>query len=418
MNPANTIMADQLGAQISAEATLISAVMRNRSILVSLGQVVSDQFIDPVHKLAWATLINDPLITEVMGLRIMVPSMTDQHANRIELARFAEPIIIRARDYVVNGHRRRSVRALLQRSLEEIDKHDQPIDTILGQLTRDSNQLTASSSRSRSAADVAKSLFEKGNTPPIPTGIPPLDYVLHGGLYRSSLTAGFARFKHGKTLLSATISRNLEARAIPTLGITLERRAGDLERFNMARALGIDAQDLDLENPQFQAAYDEYLDTTNRSLHYLHAPGITADALRAEIIADKYARDTQVAIIDYWQLINFVGNGREGREERMAISAQMLAELAVQLDMAFLIFGQLNDEGKPKYAEAILGSCGIGFRFTRMTELNPNAPDQGANCFIEGMVCNRGPVRSKGNPNAPSMQLVQPGPHFREYSPS
>src|SRR3546814_3477417 len=65
---------------------------------------------------------------------------------------------------------------------------------------------------------------------PISTGLASLDYVLHGGLHLGLLTGIFARYKHGKTLLTATIAHNLERQGIPTQVITLERREGDLER--------------------------------------------------------------------------------------------------------------------------------------------------------------------------------------------
>src|SRR3546814_2679343 len=69
-----------------------------------------------------------------------------------------------------------------------------------------------------------------------------LDYVLHGGLHLGLLTGIFARYKHGKTLLTATIAHNLERQGIPTQVITLERREGDLERFIAARCLNVDKQ--------------------------------------------------------------------------------------------------------------------------------------------------------------------------------
>src|SRR3546814_4902053 len=70
-----------------------------------------------------------------------------------------------------------------------------------------------------------------------------LDYVLHGGLHLGLLTGIFARYKHGKTLLTATIAHNLERQGIPTQVITLERREGDPERFIAARCLNVDKQD-------------------------------------------------------------------------------------------------------------------------------------------------------------------------------
>src|SRR3546814_11085578 len=96
---------------------------------------------------------------------------------------------------------------------------------------------------------------------PISTGLASLDYVLHGGLHLGLLTGIFARYKHGKTLLTATIAHNLERQGIPTQVITLERREGDLERFIAARCLNVDKQDLNFDDPHTQSFWEDYCAT-------------------------------------------------------------------------------------------------------------------------------------------------------------
>src|SRR5690606_23682389 len=124
-------------------------------------------------------------------------------------------------------------------------------------LGRSVSLLGSAQTQAMAAHDVARALHTKGNAPPIPTGISSLDYVLHGGLHQGSLTGIFARFKHGKTLMQATLAHNLEKRGIPTLAVTLERRQGDMERFIAARCLNIDKQDLDFNNPQHASFWED-----------------------------------------------------------------------------------------------------------------------------------------------------------------
>lgn len=122
--------------------------------------------------------------------------------------------------------------------------------------------------------------------------------------------------------------------------VTLERRQGDIERFIPARCLNVVKQDLDFN--QHQDFWGDYC-ATERSLSYLHRPDFTIEEFRSQILAEYYSRGIVVALVDHWQLIKMV-RGRESREEKQAESAQMLAHLASELDIAIVLTGQLNQD--------------------------------------------------------------------------
>jgi replicative DNA helicase len=215
----------------------------------------------------------------------------------------------------------------------------------------------------------------------------------------------FGRFKAGKTVTAATIASNLERRGIQTLVVSLERRKHDVERFLVARSLGIDARDLDLKSDKDQKAqFAHYLEET-RNLRYVHRPAISIEQLRTRIIAAVRAHGTRIVIVDYWQLITNK-DSRQSQADKQQDAAQMLADIAATLDIGIVVMGQINQQGEPRGGEGILASAGIVIYIER-----PNMGDEG---FIKAVVCNKGPVRNSGGPEEPSITLTQPGPHFTD----
>src|SRR3546814_16665947 len=85
------------------------------------------------------------------------------------------------------------------------------------------------------------------------------------------------------------------------------------------------------------------------------------------------------------------------RSEQQYDSAQMLANLASELDIAIVMTGQLNQDGIPQYGEGVLAAAGIVVRIQR--------PDDQEYVFFDTLVSNQGPGRSKGTPNSPAASI-------------
>ncbi|AXK43785.1 DnaB-like helicase C-terminal domain-containing protein [Erythrobacter aureus] len=390
--------------QLAAEASLLGSTLAKREYLSDLGSITPEHFVESAYANAWRRLTEDSGICDVLSLRLNGEDLTDALVNRITKSSYQRDTVLRARDYMIETKRKRELRKIAASAMADLDNGEASSESVALQLARAVQTLEGAQTNAMSAQDVAAALYDKGNSPPISTGIESLDYVFHGGLHPGSLNGIFARFKHGKTLMLSTIASNLEKREIPTLMVTLERRQGDVERFIVARSLNIDKQDLDFERPEDAEFWAEYRNT-KRCLHYLHKPGITAAELRTQILSAYYAFGVKVVLVDYWQLIKLAG-GRESREEKQAESAQMLADLASELDIAIVLTGQLNQEGHPRGGEGVLASAGIVVRLIR-TEDSEEA-------VFDTLVSNQGPERAKGSPTEPAAKIVQPGPHFAD----
>lgn len=392
--------------QLAAEASIIGSFMRDRSLIADLGDISPAHFTSGQMADAWRSLMNDPGITDDLALQIAVPNLTTAQADFIGRSNHPRNTVLRARAHLMESRGRAQLRKIFQDGLKALDGFNENAMLIGDRATRDISTMSASSSRSSSATELAVTLETQEQAAPVSTGIRALDYVSYGGLHIGGVLGIFARYKAGKTVMAATISRNLEKRHVPTLLVSLERRKTDTERFIVARSLGIDARDLDLRNNQaHRAAFEEYKQD-KRYLRYIHRPGITIDELRANIMAEVAAHGVKVVIVDYWQLITNP-KSNSSQQEKQQEAAQMLADLASTLDISIVIFGQLNQEGQPRGGEGILAAAGIVVRINR-----PEDADQG---FFETMVSNRGPALTSGNPNAPSISLSLPGPHFTDY---
>ena len=391
---------------IAAQASILSAVMRDRTMLCDLAHLTPEHFTSPGAGEAWRRIIDDPSIRDGSAIAIAIPNMDPQVLEAIALFHHGRDTVLRAREVLIEQYARHRLTVACRQTLAELDSGKRPITDLILAARGRIGGIDMATCASSSAAEIARSLENQTPYNAVPTGIRALDYCLYGGLHVAQMTAVLARFKVGKSVLMATIARNLEKQGVPTLVVSLERQRGDIERFILARALGIDARDLDLAgDPAQRAAYDQYLEDP-RTLRYVHRPGITIDELRATIIGEVQRHGIKVALIDYWQLIT-APNIKGGREERQAEAGQMIANTAAELDIAALVTAQLSADGTPRGSEGLLASAGIVVKLNR-----PDNADEG---FLQTVVSNKGKPLDKGSPVQPSIELALPGPHFRDY---
>ena len=397
--------------QALAEAEIIGSLLRDRSLIAWLGAVEPTHFSDAVNREVYAAISGDDEIASEMAVRIAAPSVTDDHIALYRKATRQESSLRRAAKLVLDAARRNSVAASIRLAESNLAAGND-IDSVCADLQRSLAQRPAQMASATSAQQSARRLRDRPEAArmPIRTGLDKLDYVMHGGLHRSMLTALLARQKRGKTLMMATLAQNLSGAGIPTLAISLERHHDDLEEFIAARALCMDAADIrGRRDPEMQEALDMYADTP-RPLWYVHAPAMTRDELVTRIRAEVAAHGIVVVLIDHWQLIRGAAIAKTGRpetrEQWQAEAAQAVADLAAELDIAAFMTGQLNADGKPHGGEGILGSAGIVIQLNR--------PEDQAFATLETLVSNRGPERHAGTAAAPALQMHPHGPHFAD----
>jgi replicative DNA helicase len=389
--------------QARAEASIIGSLLHNRALIADLGDVDEKHFVAPAHRQAWAAVSNDASIDDDLALQIAAPDLTDAQADVIMRSKHTRETVMRARALVFESRTRRELREALAKAMSDLDDNVLAPSAIATAAQQAITEISSPDTESQGADAVARALEQQEKSETISSGIPELDYVSYGGLHVGQLLGLFGRYKAGKTVMAATIASNLERRGIPTLMVSLERRKHDVERFLVSRAIGIDARDLDLRTDRQQtSAFGQYKEDT-RSLRYVHHPAITIEQLRTQIRSTVRAHGTRVVLVDYWQLI--VSKSKGSQQEKQQEAAQMLADLASELDISIVVMGQINQQGEPRGGEGILASAGIVVYIER--------PSMGDGGFLRAVVSNKGPVRQAGGPEDPSITLAQPGPHFR-----
>lgn len=397
---------EEARAQKAAETSILGSVLRNRSLLTDLGDLAAEHFVDVAHRASWRAIVGNASIDDEFALQIAVDQLTEVQTAAIGRVNHSREIVLRAKNYLFESRARRELRKLLQDSLKSLEEKRGTAAEIGARTKRSLDDVSASSTISMAAVDVARQLEKQEAAGYVSTGIRTLDYVFYGGLHYGLLTGILARYKVGKTALMASIARNLEKQSVPTLMISLERRNGDVERFIVARSLNIDARDLNLrDNPEHREAFLEYVESS-RTLRYIHKPAITIDELRSMIVAEIQAHGIKVVLVDYWQLITNPSS-KASQADKQQESAQLLADLAAEHDIAIVITGQLNQEGQPKGSEGILAAAGMVVKIER--EVNA------IGAFVTTLVSNKGPAIDKGNPQDPSLMLELPGPHYSDY---
>lgn len=367
--------------------------------------LAAGDFEDPLH-LAIFEAITGGTATHPDTLAIAVPAIDQRTLHALRAIKATAASATETARLLLHTRQRRHIARILKAALNELPAADPDAIALklagtLAQSAASQAALPARASAQRLAARVGGSLA------PIPTGLPPLDHVLHGGLHKASLSALLARPKVGKSLLVATLAGNLAAAGVATLAISLERREDELERFIMARALGIDAADLAAPPDPLRAlAIGEYVEH-DRPLWYLHRPGIRIPELRQSILAATLRHRIKVVLVDYLQLITGPDGRPASREQIHSEAAQMLADLAACEDLAIMVTGQLDANGAPRHCDGLLASAAIVTRLHR--------PERSDLAFLDTIVCNRGPERVAGSPDNPSLVLDLRGPHFRAF---
>ncbi len=390
-----------------AEASILGKVLHERSFALELADLTGQHFVNKAHRTAWNQITLDDEIVDEGSLRLAVPELTDEQFQLIWKSNHKPETVMRAKKLLVGNKAKIDLRKVIAVAQSDLDNETESPDDIVQRAIQSLTSLQMNSSVSVSALQAAKALEKQEQGDVISTKIRALDYVLYGGLHVGLATGLFSRYKVGKTIMTATLARNMEAQQIQTFVVSLERRQHDMEKFMLARSIGIDARDLDLRsNQDHKVAFAQYLEA-QRYVRYLHRPGITISELRSRIVSEVQTYGTKVVFVDYWQLITNPGS-KLNQQEKQQEAAQMLADLAANLDIAIVVTGQINQDGNPRGGEGILASAGIVVQIHR--------PEDMESGFLEAMVSNKGPTLSVGSPQKPSIELAQPGPHFRDYS--
>jgi replicative DNA helicase len=270
--------------------------------------------------------------------------------------------------------------------------------------------------KAKSNRQVAREILEDQRKPlPVySTGLAPLDAAMGGGLIAGKLYGFGARMKIGKTLLSGSISYNLNKAEVPHLYIALEMSDHEIEHRNIARdqrfnSIKFVTRDMaDLEN-----RIAEYANTTPECTFYEHAPGASLNELRG-IVGRNRSLGIRGVIVDYLQLVT--GKGKDTEEAHLRNVAQWMADTARQTGLWFITAAQLNQEDNVRGGEGLKLAADQYYIIHR--ERNEATGEWIDSAWLTMEQTRYTLYQSVGTQSRPALWLDKRGPHFSDTPPS
>jgi replicative DNA helicase len=259
--------------------------------------------------------------------------------------------------------------------------------------------------------DVINGLFE--DLPCYSTGISQLDDAMDGGLYASRVYGIFARMKMGKTILAGTLAYNLMQNKHKTLFIAGEMSARQIHERILSRMMECYSSDFrNKESRQsrwFQEKLSHATSQMNGYLQYADAAGITFSRLKDITAEAKEKHDCKVIILDYWQLVQS-NDYKISKAEHLSKVAQWIAESSKKDELAWVVVGQLNRDGKIK------DSDGAGAAFDQIYNIMGNPDDRhSTDRWLEMAETRYTKWQNVGSEENPAFYINEKGLFFNEY---
>lgn len=399
----------------AAEREVIGTVVRAPLHAEEAMRLRAEDFSVPMHQVVWRAVAHlldkgDPI--RFQSVAAACGNGLDGQGRRdfeqmVMMAGGTEGILRDAISAVVDAARRRSVAHVYSQARRRAISSDDAIESTAARATVEVEEaISGDDAVFLDGNQVNRRLRAKLEKPPVPvpTGIRKLDHVLEGGLMPTRMLAIVAQTKQGKTTLASTISHNVLAIQEPHLVISLERNETDIEQACAARAINVNALDLEHDFKKHEAAFDRYGQDPNHSLrHYMHRPGATIEDIQTAIMRAHRA-GAKGFILDYWQLIQ--RPPKENVTDHLSRCAQILANLTSRLRMWSVVNAQSNADGIPRECQALWLASPALYVIRRDA---PDKPDTWLQCL--GSSYTKG--FDAGGPSSPAMMLnTDVGPYF------
>ncbi len=357
---------------IDAEASVLGGILLRNDVLAGLDQVGDEDFYDPRHRAVFAAMqcLEDnskpidvvtlevelnrmgkldavgglPFLSD-LALRVPTADNVAHYADIVRDKHASRRLILAASEIAAMGYE----------DNEEIGEYLDTAESAIFEVTQQNQRRSAEHIRGL-LKEVFASLDERfkaaGGITGVPTGFNDLDERT-AGLQPGELTIIAARPAMGKTSFALSIARNAACGAgFPVLLFSLEMSAQQLAERLLCSEARVDSTSLrrgqlqrqDLTNMTYAA------DTLSKAPIIIDdTPALTLRELRSSarrFMADKTLRgdrDYGLIVIDYLQLMQGSGKGRQSsREQEISEISRGLKGLSKELSCPVVALSQLN----------------------------------------------------------------------------
>ena len=185
----------------------------------------------------------------------------------------------------------------------------------------------------------------KGDITGVPTGFRDLDRIT-AGFQRNDLIIVAARPSVGKTAFALNVAQNVATKTEENVAIfSLEMGAEQLVMRMLCAEGNIDAQILRtgaLSAEDWRKLTMEMGSLSNAGIFIDDTPGIRINEIRSKCRRLKQEYGLGMILIDYLQLIQGSGNGKENRQQEVSEISRSLKALARELQVPVIALSQLS----------------------------------------------------------------------------
>ena len=247
-----------------------------------------------------------------------------------------------------------------------------------------------------------------GKTRCTPTGLSQLDTAMGGGMFAGKMYGIVGRKKMGKTMMSGTISTNLQQSGEKHIYFALEMGSDEIQQRNLGNVFAFKESYFRTHNPHpsIHNKIANYAVTAPNNRYYVDSPGITFAELKH--ILPLYIRKfgVQGFILDCWQLVGGKAKGKSTAEHQDEV-AQWLAETCKKYQVWGLVTAQENQDGNTRGGEGLRLACDQAYRINKKEVESPKA-------WMELMDTRYTGWNNVGDENSPAFGMSDNGTHYYE----
>lgn len=344
---------------IEAERAILASVLIDNRAYYRVQGLRPEDFFRDVHRTLWThvqAIMASGAAVDLLTLKASLGLQLGRVGGSSYITGLLDPIpdMTNVEQYAELVTRAASLRRIITAANEAMQAamsgEDEPEVIASGMIASLTSTATADDSRARPMAEAVRDAYaeaqrrhDDNRTLAFTTGLAELDAYQ---VIRPTFIAVASPSNHGKTAFAVNLAEGLATHGHPTLFCTLESTAEEIVWRDASAQSGVSHSRVRdwrrLEADDFRALAEFERHCAKLPI-YLSRGLRSVDAIYAECRRLKSTVGLDAVVVDYVQLLR-IANGPRDREERMALIASRLLEMAIDMNVAVIATSQVNKD--------------------------------------------------------------------------
>lgn len=370
-------------SNIEAEQSLLGAILTNNDALFHVPEITPECFAEPLHGRIFSAICEiierggkaNPLTLKArfehdsaladIGGAVYLNKLVAWAVSVIDIKDYANQI----RDLAA---KRKIIEACTQ-AIANAEHGQATAGEISSQLAESLDNSNGSFSRYKIQweKEISEEIYEdvknRKTIPRYSTGIDALDKAMGGGIFAGKLYGIMARKKMGKTMLSGTISTNLQHSGVKHMFLALEMGKREIHQRNLAREANVfeSAFRSDFSESDFMLKrLAEYTVNAKNDRMFIDAPGLSFRDLRHLVPIMIRKHKFTGFILDSISLVKGQSSGQSLASHYDEV-ADWLAETCKKYQVWCIVTAQENQQENTRGGEGIRLACDQLYRLCK-----------------------------------------------------